>query len=317
MKNLFAPVFLLTIMSACISCNDCISTMPEYLSPYSSPVWHPDGNVLFFNWVPLINRHKPRGYCKDVEYTYNIDSLGFWRINKDGTNLKRALPYALENASWSPDGKWLAYNYGANIFKIAFDGQNFDTSHIVQLTNNGFGNYKPSWNDTGDSIYYESSEFGPSGFLKICKMAADGTARKLIGNKGIDTLYSREPCFINPDLVLHVRGDTISDHVYAMNANGDKVRKLTKNVSVITGIYHPNYYNNKIYYEDDGVWSCNLDGSNLKELVHYSFLGYSISKDGTIAFVLFDSQNIDRSHGVIMFMDENGNHKKQFTFNNY
>jgi len=229
----------------------------------------------------------------------------------------------LENPAWSTDGKWIAFANNGQIFKMSFDGQEFDTIHINQLTNDNASHFFPAWSPNSDTIYFDSDENDVSAPYQVYKMSASGGAATRIGNKGPDSVFSREPFCTNGNQILHIRGDVVSTHVFTMNTNGDSVKQLTTNISPHIYIHNPRLFNSKIYYEDYGIWSSNTDGSLLQQIGTNSTQGFSISNDGTIAYINLDitdnSPNsiIDSTHGVIWLMKSDGTAKRQFTYNHY
>src|SRR5579871_2502115 len=195
-----ALFFLVSLLHACIPENGKTSDMMLPISPYSSPVWYPDGSMLGFNHLPF------------------SDSDGFWLVNRDGSNMRRMTSWELSYPSWSPDGKWIAFSNHGQISKMPFDGTRFDTTQIIQLTN-GFGCLSPTWSNAGDTIYFAKELGGPASV--VYKMAADGSGQVSIGNSGPDSIYSTEPYFTSTDQIFHNRGDSISGHVFTMDGNGN------------------------------------------------------------------------------------------------
>ena len=101
--------------------------IPE--SPYNNPIWHPSGQFIGFNHVPLKRITYPYGEKCWGRQELNYDSSGFWLINFDGTNMRRIFPYTLQTPVWSPDGEWIAFDSnnespnGMNfIWTMKFDG---------------------------------------------------------------------------------------------------------------------------------------------------------------------------------------------------
>ncbi|WP_147314004.1 hypothetical protein [Deminuibacter soli] len=88
--------------------------------------------------------------------------------------------------------------------------------------------------------------------------------------------------------------------------------------SIVSGTHNnsPSLYNNYIYYEQAGIWRVGGNGQNNIRLCTNSYMGYSISPTGKIAYVNFDLHVIDQTQGTIWMMDEDGSNKKQITFNN-
>jgi Tol biopolymer transport system component len=326
-KHLQLFIFFFLSVITLISCKqqeDCLTQYMIPVSPYSNPVWYPDGTKLGFNHIPLQSVSKTsQGNCSPMyTYSYYSDSAGFWVINRDGSAMKRLTSFFLQDPSWSPDGKWIAFCKGGEIYKMAFDGSNLDTVNIIQLTNDVSDHFFPSWSPRGDTIFYDSDLKNTGLPFQIYKMASDGTGQTIIGDRGIDSIYSREPFCTPGNQVLHIRGDKQSTHVFTMDPSGGDVKQLTDNISQHIYIHNPRSFGNKIYYEDYGVWMANIDGSGLLQITNSSTQGFSIANDGTIAYVNLDltdnSPNsvIDQTHGVIWLMNPDGTNKSQFTFNN-
>jgi len=317
-------IFLIFAVSnlffGCTPSGECLSLNLVPISPYSNPVWYPDGTMLGFNHqvlksVSVINPCHPYYSC-----SFYSDSNGFWLIKKDGSGMHRVTSFQLDAPAWRPDGKWIAFCNGGQISKMQFDGANFDTSHILTLTSKGTNHFFPSWSPQGDTIYFDSDEANPGKPFQIYKMASDGTGLTRIGDKGVDSVYSRYP-FCTPDnKILHIRGDSLSTHVFSMDTNGDQVLRLTNNISPNIYINNPASFNNEIYYQDKGIWTSNMDGSALTRLCINSTQGFSIANDGAIAFVNFsntDTAMVDKTHGVIWLMNADGSNPGPFTFNIY
>jgi hypothetical protein len=105
-----------------------------------------------------------------------------------------------------------------------------------------------------------------------------------------------------------------------MDLNGDSVKQLTTYNGIYELIFYPTYYNKTLYYQNSGIWRVNMDGTGLVKLCASSTIGFSISKDGIIAYPDFSSDEssiVDKTHGVIWTMNADGSNQKPLTFNNY
>lgn len=297
--NYLPPLFYIILLI--LSCNktETHSNLVED-APYSNPIWHPTGQLLAFNLTPRKAQ----------------DSAGFWLINRDGTSMKRTTTFQLLTPCRSPDGNWVAFANGGNIYKMAFDGNSFDTSHIITLVKNGAHNYNPCWALAGDTIYYDSDKNAPTGrgLYAVWKMTSNGNLQQIVTRdimKG-----AREPYPISSTQILFTSFIGSSNQVFIMDNTGGNIRQLTFE-SINSTVQTPRYFNNKLYYESNGIYSINMDGTAKQMLCSYSNLKFSLNKiDGTIAYVNYDYNEIDRITGTIWLMNVTGNNKRSFTFNN-
>ena len=191
---------------------------------------------------------------------------------------------------------------------MAFDGINFDTAHIITLITNGVKNFYPSWSPASDSIYYQAQT--PTGFSYIFKMSANGIGKSLIDSGGFNNSY------YSNNQILYIKAISHYYQVFSMNVDGSNKRQITTDTITNSGDFrkeYPSYYNHKIYFEYYGIYSINENGSGLMQLCIPSTQGYSISKDGTIAYVNFGYNSLSKELGTVWLMDSDGNNKRQLT----
>jgi Tol biopolymer transport system component len=291
-------------------------------SPYSNPVWHPGGKILGFNHqvVKSVSYDK----CDQKSYaSFYADSTGFWIINSDGTNMRRVTTFSLLNPAWSPDGKWIAFANGGVIYKMSFDGENFDTTNIIALTDANANYFTPTWSTNDDTIYYETNKDAPehTNFYSIWKMSSNGSGQTRITDTSLSVSNGdvRTPYYTNDNQILHFRYPKGSEQmqVFIMNTNSNNIQQITNNPINFPYTFYFGYFNHRVFYESFDVWSCNVNGSDTKKIIANSSQGFSISKDGTLAYVNFNNKVVDKTHGTIWLSNINGSTPKPLTYNTY
>lgn len=290
---------------------NCIIPQIVPLQPYSYPVWHPNGQMIAYNYTPLAgisaNGNSP---CVWYSYFGKPDSTGFYIMNKNGTGFKRITTYNLYDPSWSPDGNWLAFMQGAQIYKMRFTGSGFDTANIIHLTTNG-ASFFPSWTANGDSLYFDSNMGTNGQGYYIWKMANDGTGQVGFPNTG------REPYVGSNNLIYYSRGILGQPEIFSMNKDGSNQTQVTFN-----GQYGnrntPKFRLGDLFYNDNSalrvVKSVNQDVKLVNPAVTYD-----ISINGEIVYSKMDYNitTYNKQIGTLWIMNADGTNNRQLTFNNF
>jgi TolB protein len=324
--NAIAKSLIVVVVAAHAACDrDSGSVCPVNdvaISPYENPVWHPGGDLIGFNHTPVqsVRYFDPAGCPRMTTYTYKEDSAGFWLISRGGSNKRRVLPYYLYSPSWSPDGKWIAYMNDAQIFKMAFNGSEFDEASKVQLTSEG-RNFFPAWSPDNQMIAYDNTVCGsaatpiPPNSCGVLTIGADGDGRTFIG-------AGRMPYWRHCNQYLYVGGDRIN------LADGERVHifdPVTEHVS----IYDPPSFNpraDQIAFIGTHtntptqylmLFSVNADGTGLKTITDLKIKAFAWSPAGEIVYLKFDGSHVDETGGTLWTMDSNGDNRRQITFNKF
>mgnify|MGYP003390246537 CR=1 FL=1 len=323
MKHLISVCifFFILILGGCDENQDGNSKCPPYDivpdSPYDAPIWHPSGSFIGFNYMPIKEIQYNYGYnCpRQAKYVYDLDSIGFYFVDADGTNKRMGLPYRLITPAWSPDGQWIAFANGGQIFKMPFDGEKFDTSAIQQLTFEG-ENYFPSWSPDGELIAYDSNEDSPTGLSFVWKMKSNGNDKvriTYVPEKG----ETRMPNWGNDFTIIYQAYVGVQyAEIFKIDSTGENIIRLTND---LFQDQYPKYsYDNKfIAFLSDG-YLCILN--NESGQIQYRFSdkvsNFSWSSAGQIVYAKFDYQRIDETMGTLWIMDADGGNQKPLTYNN-
>jgi TolB protein len=147
----------------------------------------------------------------------------------DARNLTRSPTSKERYPSWSPDGRWVAFNSDRdgthNLYLIRVDGKT-----LRQLTHEkpGVEAGMQSWTADGRWIYFGLFGKGPP---RMCRIAPDGTGFQVVGT-GIDPAVS-------PDgkTIAFARNLPDGHHLFIMNSDGSNLRQLTPKGNPFAGVH--------------------------------------------------------------------------------
>jgi len=176
---------------------------------------------------------------------YNDQSCALVLANPDGTGLVRlaetGAPDLTIGASWSPDGKLIAYSKlngqsGADIFVIAPDA-----SGQREITFTAGNDIDPTWSGDGSRIAFETNRNGNS---DIYSVAADGSDPQQLTSSPLDELDPSWSAAGNKIAYTVQSADKNSREIWVMNGDGSGKTQLTNS---------PNYSADP-NWSPDGQW---------------------------------------------------------------
>lgn len=279
------------------SCNDLIlrdndPLIKTYQKIDHSPAWSPDGM-----YIAYIH------YGDSCTYgLYTIDTNGL--INK----LLTASYSELEHPNWSPDSKWIVFEYNRQIHKIKSQGDS-----LTQLTNFA-SNFHPSFSPDGELICFDSDSQDTSSTLTyIWKMKNDGTNISRVSN-----VIASKPFWGNNGYIIHLRWCSVNkpEDLCIMDQYGNSFRRITDN-NVFEIYPRISLDGNKILFScqsESGVYfhlfTINFDGSNFHQIISSQVYSADWSPDGNKIVYC----NADLDNGFLWIMNKDGSNKKQITF---
>ena len=164
-------MFLFVIL-VLTSCKEIVPPpLPEVVSMDMNPTVHPSGNYIVY-----------------LHATQDIaDSSGLYILDLDTGVKTLLLSGDVMDPDFSPDGMWLVFNVGDQIFKVRLknDMSGIDSSTLGQLTYEG-RNYFPAWSPSGDLIAFDSNREGSGYKVWIRDSASGNFLRKICGGRNPD-----------------------------------------------------------------------------------------------------------------------------------
>lgn len=306
-----------------LSCDNPVNYKPPiipivYPEIDSYPSWSPDGLKI------LYTHHGITEISRGGVFHINHDSAGLWIMDADGSNQRLLIKGFLMYGAWSPDGKWIVFERGGQIYKVPFVGDSVDGSRIQQLTFQG-ENFFPAWSPDGKWIAYDSNSESPNGMNFIWLMRPDGSEKRRITYEPSQGEIRMPHWSPGGNKIVHIRYlvGTFSSEIFIMDSNGTNPNRLTFNNATDR---HPRYSpdGTKIVFQSQAVgvpqiWLMNADGTGLKQLTTEGGFYPSWSPDGRkIVFIgwtnnSFNSYN-PRQNGTVWVMNADGSNKRQLTY---
>lgn len=250
--------------------------------------WSPDGTLIAF-----------KGWDPDIDPS--MWGVYFYNLN-DSSVTPFIVGAPLTGMNFSPDGKWLAFSDGANIYRAAVH-----TDSIEQLTFSEH-NFFPDWSPDGTRIAYDIS-LGEDGGIHVLDISTLEDHQVYA--------YSRRPAWFPDGQYLAVVSYNFgSDGQLAIiDTAGNLVRQLTNNDSFKRGLDVSPDGSQICFIQDfkcqlPHVWIINSDGTGLKKLTTRGGADPAFSPDGQ--WIVFTYLADDNGHLWIMRTD--GSEKRQITF---
>jgi Tol biopolymer transport system component len=181
-------------------------------------------------------------------------------VGSDGRGLRALVHVWASGPAWSPDGKWLVYEAGGDIWRLEVA-----TGAIERVTSDGPGNWQPSWSPDGKLIAYARFE-GCWRCTDVWVINADGTGKRKLASQG------RRPVFSPDGTRVAISGGA----VLAVDLKGEAA--VPGSGSYVTWSPRGTY----VAYTIDGLWIENLETGVLRRVSRYLGQKPSWSPDGKV-----------------------------------
>ena len=173
---LLPPLFLFATLALWSGCDAVSEPEPDDDDGWGREPYARVGEYFYADWGPddrLAVRHVP----KDSAGYYHDDQGGLYTINLDGTEKRRVLldreaGAPIQTPQWSPDGRWIAFQAGGQLFKVTSDG-----SDLQQLTEGEEAKLEFAWSPDGEQLLYKVI-FGLRKNRGLWVVGADGTGQR-------------------------------------------------------------------------------------------------------------------------------------------
>lgn len=289
---------------------------PDMESPYDDPIWHPSEDIIGFNHTPVKEIHYHNG--RQFSWVHDLDSIGFWLINPDGSNMRKVLPYYLNTPSWSPDGKWIAFSRQAQICIMPFDGEVFDTTAIINYDFPGRC-FSPIWSRDGTKIAFVQSvcnDVMPCGIWVYSLETGDFDFIVRGTYPAWDIADTNCLFYIEDSSIIQMYNfqEDLSRQLLLLQAPNRDNRHLKCSVDGKTVAF--------ISVLDNGegmqLFKIKTDGSELTKLTSEGCTQFSWSPDSKrVVYVNFNERLIDKTVGSLWTMNFDGTEKKPLTYNRF
>lgn len=271
------------------ACPGSCGTLDFGLIDYHA-AWSPNGKYIAY-------------YHIDKEIAKN----GIYLIAPDGReNHLWHSGVGAETPTWSPDGQWIAFSQGAQIWKKKLNGDS-----LTRITSEG-RNFFPSWSPDGKWIAYDNTDCGSA----VTPAPANSCGILLINSLEKKLVVSgRMPSWINSYSFIYV-GLYYNIFKYSL-IDSSKTQLTFRNIK--DRYENTNYIRysptHKIIYTSQAqngypqIWVMNADGTNQKQLTQTGGYTCDWSPDGKY-IVYTDSRKVN---GRLWIMNADGSNKRQLT----
>jgi WD40 repeat protein len=267
-----------------------------------NPSWSPDGR-----YIAYITSDRKRGSISGI-YVYDTQ--------QNTERLVLDWPDNMTAQAWSPDGQWITFSMGKQIYKKRSDG-----TALTQLTNNPEREYfYPVWSPDGEWIAYEDrtpithyeSEY-PDSVLKrgIWVMSSNGTNQQWYLRYAHHNTWN--PVQLSQILSITSIGAFVDDRFLFWYSTNSAKDTLIVRDKAINRRPHFSPDGDKIVFDssldgDIDIWVINSDGTGLQRLTTNGGAQPAWSPDGqTIAYVNID---LFEGKGKIWLMNPDGTNRR-------
>ena len=302
-------ILLISIILAIMSCDlaphdseadppPCAFCPFDFRATDYEPDWSPDGSTIAY-----------------VHSDTLPGKSGIYFINPDGTNIRQWYDGGA-TPSWSPNGQWIAFEQGGQIFKRTVQGDS-----LVQLTFEG-RNFFPDWSPDGKMIAYDNTNCGssnepiPENSCGVLTLNLEDGTKKLIKRFSRMPTWGpnkKEISFVNRAVLPN--GEVLGDSLWTYTLANSTIIFL----ALIEGDNRfPKYapdgqrivYTSQREGEKSQIWIIDINGNNSKQLTTIAGYTSGWSPDGE--WIIYTDPRV--VNGRLWLMRPDGTDKQKLTF---
>lgn len=298
------------------------------------PVFTAVGEYFYADWGPDDRLAVIYMQLTEDGESHHLETRGLYTVGLDGNDLQpvalnRQIGAQITGPVWSPDGDWIAFSAGGEIFKVKPDG-----TELIRLTEGGEAKFGPSWSPDGDWIAYRVI-YGSDEGRGLWIVSADGITNRQLRRPPIEemcldcqsldrwSVRSGPSWSVNSEEMTYValQNRVGARHLAVYDTTRARVEFLRKMPATL---YNPQFSpdGDRILFHiapgngyDVRIGVVNRDGSDLRWLREHAYRPTWSPEGNRIVYRLYTPfRGGQPGYGDLWIMNVDGSENRQITF---